>query len=380
MKWKVQKLFEKFPMVGIVGPRQSGKTTLAKDAFPMLTYVNLEAIHVREIAQNDPQGFLKSYPNGAIFDEIQNVPTLFPYLQVISDERGTSGQYVLTGSHHFLLLEKISQSLAGRIALTTLLPLSLDELNPRTESPFPVAFEGFYPGMHSRKIEPNDFYGNYLTSYVERDVRQIMNLRDLAMFQKFLRLCAGRAGQLLNLSSLANDCGISQPTARQWLSVLEASFIVFLLQPNHSNFNKRLIKSPKLYFHDTGLLCNLLNISSANQLESHYLRGEIFENLVVGDIGKNFYNNGQLPTMSFWRDQRGVEIDLIVEKDGKTQAIGIKSGQTMHQDFLKNLIHWRELSPTSSLSLIYGGSEKFQQHGIGIHPWFEHSIRPACDG
>jgi predicted AAA+ superfamily ATPase len=374
LKAKVQKLFEKFPMVGIIGPRQSGKTTLAKDAFPNLPYVNLEAIHVREIAQNDPQGFLKSYPNGAIFDEIQNLPTLFPYLQVISDERGTVGQYVLTGSHHFLLLEKISQSLAGRIALTTLLPLSLNELKPRTQSPFIVAFEGFYPGMHSRKIDPNDFYGNYLTSYVERDVRQIINLRDLAPFQKFLRLCAGRAGQLLNLSSLANDCGVSHPTIRQWLSVLEASFIVFLLQPNHNNFNKRLIKSPKLYFHDTGLLCNLLGISSSKQLESHHLRGEIFENFIIGDIAKSFYNDGKSSAMSFWRNQSGVEVDLIVEKDGKTHALEIKSGQTMRQDFLKNLIYWRDLSPTSSLSLIYGGSEKFLQHGIGIHPWFDYSV------
>jgi predicted AAA+ superfamily ATPase len=374
LKLKVQKLFEKFPMVAIVGPRQSGKTTLARDAFPTLSYVNLEAVHVREIAQNDPLGFLKSYANGAIFDEIQNVPTLFSYLQVISDERGTAGQYVLTGSHHFLLLEKISQSLAGRIALTTLLPLALNELNPQIKSPFLATFEGFYPGMHSGKIDPNDFFGNYLASYVERDVRQIINLRDLSTFQKFLRLCAGRAGQLLNLSSLANDCGISQPTIRQWLSVLEASFIVFLLQPNHNNFNKRLIKSPKLYFHDTGLLCNLLGISNASQLESHHLRGEIFENLIIGDIAKSFYNSGQLPPMSFWRNQSGIEIDLIVEKDGKTHAIEIKSGQTMRQDFLKNLIHWRELSPTSSLGLIYGGSEKFEQHGIGIHPWFDYSV------
>jgi predicted AAA+ superfamily ATPase len=359
-------------MVGIIGPRQSGKTTLAKDAFPQLPYVDLEAIHLREVAQNDPRGFLKSYPDGAIFDEIQNVPTLFSYLQVISDERRTVGQYVLTGSHNFLLLEKISQSLAGRIALTTLLPLSFQELNPQTESPFSVVFEGFYPSVHHRKIDPNDFYGNYLTSYVERDVRQIINLRDLATFQKFLKLCAGRVGQLLNLSSLANDCGISQPTARQWLSVLEASFIIFLLQPNHNNFSKRLIKSPKLYFHDTGLLCNLLGISDVKQLQSHYLWGEIFENFVISDIGKSFYNAGKSPPLSFWRSQSGIEIDLVVEMGGGLHALEIKSGQTMRRDFLKNLMLWKNLSPASSANLIYGGSEKFQQHGITIYPWFDY--------
>jgi predicted AAA+ superfamily ATPase len=367
---RIASLFEVFPLVAILGPRQSGKTTLAKTVFPRLPYVSLENLDVRESATADPRGFLSIYPDGAILDEIQNVPALFSYLQEIVDRKGMPGQYLLTGSQHFALVEKISQSLAGRIALTTLLPLELEELEPMPSTPFGLIYEGFYPRVQAmKKLRPADFYANYIATYVERDLRRIVQVKDLHSFQKFLHLCAGRAGQLLNFASLARDCAISPQRAREWISVLEASFIVFLLKPNHRSFNKRLVKSAKLYFYDTGLLCHLLGITDAEQVRVHHGRGEIFENFIIADAHKRYANGGEPANLSFWQNQSGVEIDLIIEGGGSSHAIEIKSGETMVPNFLRNLHYWRNLANERSATLVYAGQQRLRQDDIDIVPW-----------
>jgi predicted AAA+ superfamily ATPase len=337
----------------------------------------LENLDVRENATADPRGFLSLYAGGAILDEVQNAPALFSYLQEIVDTKGTPGQYVLTGSQHFAMAEKISQSLAGRIALTTLLPLELEELGPLPDTPFGLIFKGFYPRVQAvGKLRPVDFYANYIATYVERDLRRIVQVKDLHSFQKFLRLCAGRAGQLLNFASLAQDCAISPQRAREWISVLEASFIVFLLPPNHRSFNKRLVKSAKLYFHDTGLLCHLLGIGGAEQVRMHHARGEIFENFIIADVGKRYANGGEPVNLSFWQNQSGVEIDLIIEGGGCAHAIEIKSGETMASHFLRNLRYWRDLAKEGATTLVYAGQQRLRQDGMDILPWNDFRAPP----
>jgi predicted AAA+ superfamily ATPase len=372
---RISSLFEVFPLVAILGPRQSGKTTLAKAVFPQLPYVSLENLDIRASATADPRGFLSLYPSGAIFDEIQNVPPLFSYLQEVVDTKGVPGQYVLTGSHNFALAENISQSLAGRIALTTLLPMSMEELEPLPASPFDLINTGFYPWVHAvAKLQPADFYANYIGTYVERDLRRIVQVKDLLAFQKFLRLCAGRAGQLLNLASLASDCAISPQKVREWISVLEASFILFLLKPNHRSFTKRLVKSAKLYFHDTGLLCHLLGLERAEQLSSHHARGAIFGNFIIADARKQYANRGVTPNLSFWQNQSEVEIDLVIETGEKMHAFEIKAGETMNSHFLRNLHYWRDLTGESSSTLLYAGHQRLRQDCIDILPWKEFRI------
>ena len=371
---KAQALFKKYPIVGIMGPRQSGKTTFANMVFSDLAYVNLEDIDIREIATADPRGFLLQYSRGAIIDEVQNVPELFSYLQTISDERDCPSQFILIGSQNFLLHEKITQSLAGRIALTTLLPLSFYELKTNTFDVNELIQKGFYPRIYRYDISPNDFFPSYLTTYVERDIRQIINVSDLLLFQKFLKLCAGRIGQILNFSSLATECGISQPTAKRWLSLLVSSYVLFLPKPYHKNFNKRLVKSPKLYFYDTGLACHLLEISKKEQLSYHHMRGELFENFVIVEIIKSYYSKGKNPPIYFWRNQSGVEIDVIIDHAKSPLPIEIKSGQTIRQNFFKNLKYWQELTGIPSGILIYSGKEKLMYKGFHILPWKENEV------
>jgi hypothetical protein len=366
---KVKYMATKMPIIAIIGPRQSGKTTFTKLAFPDYTYVTLEDPDNRSYATTDPRGFLLQYNKKVIFDEAQKAPELFSYLQTYSDENPIPGNYILTGSQHFLLNEKISQSLAGRVAIFTLLPLSLKELH--TKNLEEIIFTGFYPRIYASNLAPNDWYPGYIQTYIERDVRQITNILDLNLFQKFLKLCAGRTGQLLNLSSLANDCGITHNTAKSWIGLLEASFIVFLLPPYHKNFGKRLIKSPKLYFHDTGIVCSLLNIENPAQLTTNYARGSLFENLIISELIKNYYNQGRIPKLFFWRDQIGHEIDCINEYQNTIEAIELKSGKTIAQDFFVNLTYLQEITDNFSTTsyVVYGGDNEQLRSKTKVISW-----------
>lgn len=331
--------FKKYPVVTLTGPRQSGKTTLVRKLFKDRPYANLEHPGTREFAQNDPDAFLAQFPEGAVIDEIQRVPELTSYIQVIVDERQQNGQFVLTGSHQFSLREAVNQSLAGRTAILRLLPLSLSELAKACEIPGidELLWRGLYPRVHMEAISPDQAYSDYFETYIERDLRQILQIKDLRLFQRFVRLCAGRVGQLVNLNSLAADVGVTQPTAREWLSVLESSFILYRLSPWHSNIPKRYIKSPKLYFHDTGLAVWLSGITESSQLNNHPLRGAFYENLVVSEALKHFENNGIHAPLMFFRDQTGNEIDLLIPQGAQHQPVEIKSGQTLSPAWLDRL-------------------------------------------
>lgn len=368
------KLAKGFPVLGLAGPRQSGKTTLARALFPDKPYVSLEDPDQREMAQQDPKGFLNRFPDGAIFDEIQREPTLLSYLQGIVDGRRQMGAFVITGSQQFGLMQSITQSLAGRIGMVQLLPLTLAEL--RRSQPIPptldsVLYTGFYPALYDRELTPAQWFANYLATYIERDVRQISEIRDLSLFQRFVKLCAARCGQLLNLTSLANDCGISHTTARAWISVLEAGYIIFLLSPYHRNFGKRLVKMPKLYFYDAGLVSYLLGIQTPEQLSIHAQRGALFESFVIAEYVKNRYNQGLPANLYFWRNNTGEEIDLLIEHGTELQAIEIKSGQTFNPDFIGSLRKWMSYAdvPLHSPSVIYGGREDFKFQGINVVSW-----------
>lgn len=347
-----------YPIVAIIGPRQAGKTTLGKMIVPHYKYVNLEDLTQRDFAQNDPKGFLETYRNGVIIDEIQYAPDLFSYLQVFTDERGQNGEYIITGSQNFLMLERISQSLAGRVNIFNLLPFSISELksgNFHTENWEDYAFQGFYPRKWTNSIEPGIFFGNYVKTYVERDVRLIKNIINLDMFQKFLYLLAGRTGQLFNQSSLGAELGLDNKTIHSWMDLLELSFIAFRLKPYHQNFNKQIIKTPKVYFYDTGLLCYLLGIYNLNDLQIHFAKGQIFENLIIVEKLKKNLNLNLYEKHFFWRDRAGNEIDLMVERGQELQAYEIKSGKTIHPDFFKSLNQFKKIKPDVSLNLVYGG-------------------------
>jgi len=388
---KLHDTVAKFPVVTVTGPRQSGKTTLVRNEFKDFAYVSLELPDQRSFALEDPRGFLAQFHGPAILDEAQRAPELFSYIQAIVDERGRSGQFILTGSHNFLLLQSISQSLAGRCAVLHLLPFSLAELlgrealalaNLGLDAPAPVPaperglmellFSGFYPRIHDQGIAPRDWLGSYYETYVERDVRSVLNVGDLEAFGRFVRLCAGRNAQLLNLSSLASDCGITHTTAGRWISVLEASFVIHLLRPHHVNFGKRLTKSPKLYFLDTGLLCFLLRVQSPEDLHLHALRGPIFESFVLSELCKNFLHRGELPGLHFWRDAAGHEVDILVDTGRSLIPIEIKSAQTVASDFFDGLDYWRGLTgkPDGPAALVYGGDRSFKQSGVAVYPWF----------
>jgi hypothetical protein len=371
---KIKELATKYPVITLTGPRQSGKSTLLRHSFPDYEYVSLEDPDIRLMATEDPRNFLKTYPEKAILDEVQRVPELFSYIQTHVDQLNKEGIYLLAGSHNFLLMQNIGQSLAGRTALLKLLPFSHEEMNHHhilPDSTDAEIFAGSYPRLYDKTISPPDFYPFYLQTYIERDVRQMKNIGDLSKFIRFVKLCAGRIGQLLNLSSLANDCGIAVSTAQTWISVLEASYIVYLLQPNHNNYSKRLVKTPKLYFYDTGLACSLLSISSRTQLNTHFLRGGLFENLVINEFLKYFFHRGATPTLSFWRDKTGNEIDLIIEKDNKITAFEIKSGKTPTPHFFKGLKKWKKLSetPAEQLFIIYDGDQRMKTENGSLLPW-----------
>lgn len=357
---KLTELFGKFPIVTLTGPRQTGKTTLIKSVFKQLPYVSLENIDDRLLAQNDPKGFLANYPKGAILDEIQRVPDLFSYIQTVVDSNET--KFVLSGSQNFLLLESITQSLAGRTALLKLLPFSYSELHRAKyvmESYENFIFYGGYPRIYDKKIHPTDFYPNYINTYIERDVRAIKNIENLSAFTLFLKLCAGRIGQLLNLQTLATDAGISLNTAKAWIAVLEASYIVYKVQPHYKNFNKRLVKTPKLYFYDTGLACSLLGIENESQVISHYLKGNLFENLVMNEFVKKSTNVGKNTNPFFWQTKDKKEIDLLLEKGNDFQLFEIKSSKTKQLSYFDNLLYWKKLNDNQNMELnvIFGGDE-----------------------
>ncbi len=371
MEHRLKAAFSKFPVLAILGPRQSGKTTLAKKTFPHLNYANLEDLSVREYVKDDPKDFLEKNPEGLIIDEIQHIPELLSYLQVYVDKADKAGMYVITGSHQILLSEKISQSLAGRVLVNILLPLSYTELKQKeafTEVN-DLLFGGFYPRLHQYDIKPRDFYPSYIQTYIEKDIRQLINISDLSLFQKFLKLCAGRVGQLLNLTSLANDCGISHVTARKWLSLLEMSFVVYLLKPYYQNFNKRLSKSPKLYFYDTGLLCSLLGIDSCVQLDTHFARGALFENFILLEYLKKQYNRGTQLNCYFWRDKMGHEIDLLVENNQRCSPIEIKSGKTISRNYFNNIKYFDKVSQMTHHSYLVYNGEKSARGSTTILSW-----------
>ncbi len=356
---KLLELANKFPVVSVTGPRQSGKTTLLRVSFPEYTYTSLEDPDTRIIASEDPRSFL-ARSERMIIDEIQRVPELFSYIQTLTDQTGISGQFIISGSQSFLLNKDIAQSLAGRVAVLRLLPFSYSELRNvdiNFSSYEQLIFKGFYPRIYDKGIEPADFFPSYIQTYIERDVRLLQNIRDLNLFIRFMKLCAGRTGQLLNMNSLANDTGVSVNTVKSWISVLEASFIIFLLQPHHKNFNKRLVKMPKLYFFDTGLACSLLDIETASQLETHYLTGGLFENFIISELIKSRYHRGLRNNCYFWRDHKGNEVDCLIEKAQKLIPVEIKSARTYTKKLFTGLNYWKKISANEKKEtfLVYGG-------------------------
>ena len=378
------------PVVTLTGPRQSGKTTLARAAFPGYDYATLEDPDLRTFAREDPRGFLDQYRRGVVVDEAQRAPELFSYVQTLVDQDDRPGRFVLTGSQNFLLLRSISQTLAGRCAILHLLPFSFTELAsrpainvselgrrlprqrlaPRTDL-METLFRGFYPRIHDKRLDARRWLRDYHHTYVERDVRELVNVGDLEAFRLFVRLCAGRNGQLLNLSSLAGDAGITHTTARRWLSILETSFLVVLLRSHHRNFNKRLIKSPKLYFLDTGLLCYLLGIGSATDLRLHAARGAVFESFVLSELLKARLHRGDEAELYFWRDAAGHEIDFVIADGEKLTPMEVKSGQTVASDFFAGLRFWRELAgdPAAPAALVYGGDRSFRREDVTVYRW-----------
>ena len=375
---KILSLAQNFQVVTLTGPRQSGKTTLVKVAFPALPYISLEEPDIRQIALADPRGFLSNYPSGAILDEVQHTPELFSYIQSLVD--GDSGiQFILTGSSNFLLMEKISQTLAGRTAILHLLPFSIAELPPKVpalEHWESLIFKGLYPRIYDRDLAPTDFYPSYIQTYVEKDVRLMKNIGDINSFIRFIQLCAGRTGQLLNYAGLASDAGISPNTAKAWLSILESSYIVYRLQPFHRNFNKRLIKSPKLYFYDTGVACSLLGIRDEDQVGLHYLKGALFENFIINEFIKTNIHRGERPQAYFWQDSQGKEIDCLLVEGEKALPIEIKSGKTIDNSYFSNLKYWRNLAemPKDYGYVVYGG-EKTLKTSIGSFISWKHLDR-----
>lgn len=370
----LQTLAKGFPIIALTGPRQSGKTTLARSVFADRTYITLEDLEEREYAARDPRGFLARFPDGAILDEVQRCPDLFSYLQGMVDNRRRMGDFILTGSQQFGLLSGIGQSLAGRVGLVQLLPFSMTELTSSGQLPATLdelLWRGGYPALYDRSLSPEHWFPNYATTYVERDVRQLLAVRDLGLFQRFLKLCAARTGQLLNLSALAADCGISHVTAREWLTVLEASYIVFLLPPYHRNFGKRLVKTPKLYFLDVAFAAWLQGIRDAATLNTHAQRGALFETLVIGELIKQRFNAGLPADLYFWRDNTGHEVDLLFEKAGKLQSIEIKSGATFAADWLHAVGKWQSFAKDAALPpwIVYGGEQGYRREGVEVIAW-----------
>lgn len=369
------KAVNSFPVTILTGPRQSGKTTLLKSEFPEFNYINLEAPDTLLRIQSDPRGFLFASEKKWIIDEAQKFPELFSYLQEHLDQYPKVGHFILSGSQNFLLNDQVSQSLAGRAAIFELLPLSYSEYltNPAMppQSLWHFLYHGTYPRPYQEHLDLALWYNSYIRTYVERDVRNLLQIRDLAKFQLFLKFCAGRHGQILNLSSLANDCGISQTTATEWIGILEASYIVFRLRPHFQNFNKRLVKNPKLYFYDSSIVCQLLGIQSPEHLEMHSHRGAIFEGFVLSEILKIFLALGKSPALYFWRDHLGTEIDALIEKGENFLALEIKSTTTFNPALLTELKKWLKIAKDKCIysGLVYGGNENFTFDGTDIISW-----------
>ena len=371
---KISAVAEKMPIIAVTGPRQSGKSTLIQQLFPNHTYLNLEDIELRKFALSDPKGFLLNAGQKAIIDEVQYAPELLSYIQVITDREKIAGQFIISGSQNLLLMQSIAQSLAGRVAIFNLLPFSLEEIyqthfaSPTYED---YILKGFYPRIYDLDLNPTTWLQDYLKTYVERDVRQILNVGDLGTFRQFLEICAGRIGQLVNFSEIGNMIGVSYQTINKWLNVLETSFIVYTLRPYHQNFNKRIVKSPKLYFYDTGLACALLNLRNVEDLNRHFAKGALFENLIINEILKNQLNRNLSPKNYFWNVSGSHEIDLLLDQGGRLLPIEIKSSRTIGNHFFDGLKYFQTLSgalPTESY-LVYGGNEVQKRSIAQVLSW-----------
>ena len=372
---KLKSIYKYFPVVSLNGPRQSGKSTLLKTTFPTLPYITLENPDNLQLLLNDPLGFLNNYPKGLIIDEAQNAPQIFSYIQGIVDSNSKI-KFILSGSQNFLLNAHISQTLAGRVGVLTLLPFSTTELQvgKKLKTKFEdVAFTGFFPRIFDKKIPPSFFYPSYLQTYVQRDVLQITKITDSVMFINFLKLLAGRVGQLLNLSSIANDVGVAVNTIKAWIHVLEVSYIIYLLRPHHNNFSKRIVQMPKIYFIDTGLLCYLLEIEKPAQIKTHFAKGGIFENHVIIELLKSRYNAAKLPNSFFWRDKNGHEVDVVLETANQLTPVEIKSSHTKSIHYFDGLNYYRTLSKEKSKKgyVVYGGHEKVTVKAGTMLPWNE---------
>lgn len=361
IKNKIIELCKSFPVLGIIGPRQSGKTTLLRELFPNYKYYNLESPDQLAIVENDPATFIKTQ-NNIIIDEVQRYPDIFSYIQAEVDEREQMGDFLISGSENLLLSQKISQSLAGRAAYSTLLPLSINELESSMQAKpnyYEQILKGFYPAIYSRKVKPSIYYNQYISTYVERDLRNISSISNLSLFRKFMALLAGRIGQVVNYSSLSNDVGVTANTIEHWISILEACYIVIRLQPFYNSFGKRYIKSPKIYFTDTGLACNLLGINKVDELVNHYLIGGLFENLCIMEIQKHIENSFSTSKLYYYRDSNGNEVDLIIDDGIDQTPVEIKSSGTFSKSFLSGLEYWKKINPNSKNSyVIYSGDSK----------------------
>lgn len=370
----INRLIQKYPIIALTGPRQSGKTTLLKNILTDYRYVSLENIDERSFANEDPKGFLKKYNTHVIFDEVQRAPSLFSYMQTKVDESSEMGQFVLSGSQNFHLIKSITQSLAGRVALLKLLPFDFDELKTAEllENNWKsLILKGFYPPIFDRNLDYSFFYSNYIQTYIERDVAELTKVHSFKQFNNFIGLCAARTGQLLNISNLAKSCGISQPTAKAWLSILESSYIIFLLPPYFENFNKRIVKSPKLYFYDTGLVSFLLGLRHESDLVNQTLTGSLFENLIIANIFKTNYHKNLLKSYWFWRDSKGNEIDLLSKSGNNFDIFEVKSTETVLPKLFKGMKYFEEITngKINNKTLIYGGDENYKMSGYKISSW-----------